>query len=712
MDTLQHEELKYSKYDMAIDTSFWNESYSQKINKWRLEEPIAFLNAFVSTPLVAATQLSIPSHLAYLRNDSFLASLSESTSSRSVASVLFPGFMKNYNHLEALENMDARNALYYALYELLLRPLFFTTYESMQEEECAWNAMSFTSFCVFSFIDGKKFSFRHREAFPSLKLSSPIYVEEAFHGFSNFPLDISACEKIHQFAKERISFKNTPFVCAVEDRDVHFADFSPSMFANMAERHTNVFICFWNFSSRCDRVDSGAKNLFNCLRLALPQLQKFHFLALQGSKDACVYCACTCKQQAIESVERTFQRVVDALNSKDPQCVDWKVLFESNSDPVLKASGWISREDKVENLNSVMNPEERANKGSQCNLQLMKWRAAPNIQLDEIQNCKALLLGTGTLGCNVARNLLMWGVRHITLVDRSTVSYSNLGRQTLFLFEDAKNGTEKCIAGASALRNIIPGVCVTPVSLNIPIPGNRAGADKQELIERVAVLRDLITSHDVVFLLTDSRESRWLPSLLAAAHGTPVINVALGFDSFLVRRHGVVSVTSGSNVVGTDHGEQPLSCYFCKVIYAPSKSQLSSTLDRQCTVTRPGVSSMASALAVEMLASLYQNPAGFRFTCKEELQGNPGCLGIVPSIMRGNIRSYQINHEIEQRSSKCTACSASILNQYHAHGTDFIIKCLEDPCFIEEVCGLKEQRSTDEAALCDTFSDSSSANDN
>lgn len=54
-----------------------------------------------------------------------------------------------------------------------------------------------------------------------------------------------------------------------------------------------------------------------------------------------------------------------------------------------------------------------------------------------------------------------------------------------------------------------------------------------------------------------------------------VLNVALGFDSYLIIRHGDERIASP---------EPQLGCYFCNDVVAPGNSTKDRTLDQQCTV--------------------------------------------------------------------------------------------------------------------------------
>ena len=90
-----------------------------------------------------------------------------------------------------------------------------------------------------------------------------------------------------------------------------------------------------------------------------------------------------------------------------------------------------------------------------------------------------------------------------------------------------------------------------------PIPAGSVEQAKKD----VATLEKLVDEHNVVFLLMDSRESRWLPTVLGSAKSKIVLNAALGFDSFLVMRHGVRMPNAKGKRLG---------CYYCNDIVAPS----------------------------------------------------------------------------------------------------------------------------------------------
>lgn len=92
------------------------------------------------------------------------------------------------------------------------------------------------------------------------------------------------------------------------------------------------------------------------------------------------------------------------------------------------------------------------------------------------------------------------------------------------------------------------------------MPGHPISSSyEKQTSEEINRLEELIKSHDAIFLLMDSRESRWLPTVIAASEGKIVINAALGFDTYLVMRHGGAPEST----------EKRLGCYYCNDVVAP-----------------------------------------------------------------------------------------------------------------------------------------------
>jgi len=313
----------------------------------------------------------------------------------------------------------------------------------------------------------------------------------------------------------------------------------------------------------------------------------------------------------------------------------------------------------------------------------------PSLDLDKIANTKCLLVGSGTLGCNVARSLISWGVRNITFIDNGTVSYSNPVRQSLFAFEDCLNGGKsKAIAAAEALKAIFPSVNATGIVLSVPMPGHSVPENMiPEVREAIQQLDRLVEESDVVFQLTDSREARWLPTVMCAAKDKICINAALGFDTFLAMRHGC------SPLVPIREGGVRLGCYFCNDISGPSDSLKNRSLDQQCTVTRPGVSMLAASMAVEIMVLALQHPLGNQAPAdvnNDITTKTSTPLGILPHQIRGFLSHFNNVLAEGYFYDKCTACSEIVSKYYQENGEELVLKVMNIPSFLEDLTGLTE----------------------
>jgi len=78
-----------------------------------------------------------------------------------------------------------------------------------------------------------------------------------------------------------------------------------------------------------------------------------------------------------------------------------------------------------------------------------------------LRRARVIIFGLGGLGNFVSLELTLSGVGKITLVDKDTVSLSDLNRQ--FLYEGKDVGEKKVLVAARRLREINPDVVIEPI---------------------------------------------------------------------------------------------------------------------------------------------------------------------------------------------------------------------------------------------------------
>uniref|UniRef100_A0A3Q3GKL1 Ubiquitin-like modifier-activating enzyme ATG7 n=1 Tax=Labrus bergylta TaxID=56723 RepID=A0A3Q3GKL1_9LABR len=681
-------QLQFAPFSSALEAGFWHQLTQKKLNDYRLDESPKCIKGYYynGDPLGLPTRLTLE----------FSAFEVDGPTPARCCSAL--GTLYNTNTVDAFKTADKK---------ALLEKEGKEIWDAIQSGAALKDPSILSRFILLTFADLKKYHFYYWFCFPALCfpegikiVQQPSVLEQVFSAKQIAALQEAydgLCIKRGTTAVPYFIMKYTDDavqMAALGDWDAFFTDAK------------KVTVGVYDPCTLSQHPGWPLRNLLVLLanrwgsKLDTVEVLCFRDRTLQGSRSI---------QHSL-----IFQIKLPELplNSACPKSVGWEKNPKGAMGP------------RRVNLSECMDPKRLAESSVDLNLKLMRWRLVPSLDLDKVVSTKCLLLGAGTLGCNVARTLMGWGVRHITFVDNAKISYSNPVRQPLYEFEDCLGGGKsKAMAAVDRLIKIFPGVNAEGYNMSIPMPGhpiNFSEATLSQAQRDVEQLEKLISAHDVVFLLMDTRESRWLPTVIAASKRKLVVNAALGFDTFVVMRHGLknppvsqivsdssASCSSASSSSSTPAGSAPtvpgsslfsnipghkLGCYFCNDVVAPGDSTRDRTLDQQCTVSRPGLAMIAGALAVEMMVSILQHSEGgyaVASSSDDRMNEPPTSLGLVPHQIRGFLSRFDNVLPASLAFDKCTACSPIVLDHYEREGFNFLSKVFNSShSFLEDLTGL------------------------
>jgi|TARA_B110000977_G_scaffold20297_1_gene24367 ubiquitin-like modifier-activating enzyme ATG7 len=169
---------------------------------------------------------------------------------------------------------------------------------------------------------------------------------------------------------------------------------------------------------------------------------------------------------------------------------------------------------------------------------------------------------------------------------------------------------------------------------------------------------------------------------------------------------GAAADTSSAKTGGTR-----LGCYFCNDIVAPLDSTRARTLDQQCTVTRPGLAPIASALAVELMVTLLHHPLRASAPADDATPiSKPSAqpLGLLPHQIRGFVSHFDQLLPKTPAFPRCVACAPSVVAAFRRDNWSFVERALREPAYLEEITGLVELQN---AAAIDDFADFDDSDD-
>ncbi|XP_063486396.1 ubiquitin-like modifier-activating enzyme ATG7 isoform X8 [Symphalangus syndactylus] len=549
--------LQFAPFSSALDVGFWHELTQKKLNEYRLDEAPKDIKGYYYN----GDSAGLPARLT-LEFSAF--DMSAPTPARCCPAV---GTLYNTNTLESFKTADKK---------LLLEQAANEIWESIKSGAALENPVLLNKFLLLTFADLKKYHFYYWFCYPALCLPESLPLIQGPVGLDQrFSLkQIEALECAYDNLCQTEGVTALPYFLIKYDENTvlvsllnHYSDF---------------------FQGQRTKITIGVYDPCNLAQYPGWPLRNFLVLAAHRWSSSFQSVEVLCFR------DRTMQGARDVAHS---------IIFEVKlpemafSPDCPKAVGWEKNQKggmgpRMVNLSECMDPKRLAESSVDLNLKLMCWRLVPTLDLDRVVSVKCLLLGAGTLGCNVARTLM-----------------------------NARG-----------------------FNMSIPMPGhpvNFSSVTLEQARRDVEQLEQLIESHDVIFLLMDTRESRWLPAVIAASK---------------------------------------------------RKSTRDRTLDQQCTVSRPGLAMIAGALAVELMVSVLQHPEGgyaIASSSDDRMNEPPTSLGLVPHQIRGFLSRFDNVLPVSLAFDKCTACSSKVLDQYEREGFNFLAKVFNSShSFLEDLTGL------------------------
>uniref|UniRef100_A0A182SJ43 Ubiquitin-like modifier-activating enzyme ATG7 n=1 Tax=Anopheles maculatus TaxID=74869 RepID=A0A182SJ43_9DIPT len=405
--------LKFLPLRSFIYNDFWHKYVEIKIDIDRLDDSGRPILGNVALKNAASTTLEVA-----------CSSFNSKYQDDSLQGFRCKGILLNHNTLESFKMCDKN---------LLLRKQALQFYHDLMKQERIKCSADLVHFLLLSFADLKTYKFFHWFAFPV-----PTELTYKHNGELTIPSDLNEKlrDSIAQFIYQK-PMPNEPFFMyhtnngikllseyiQHHDIDANFRD----------ENMEKLYFCYFDPS---DEVGWHLRQMLTYLVVSSPAL------AEQGIK--CV--------RVTGSTAAELQLSLMTIDLPKHVPVNNLTLW----------AGWESDRNgkylpRLSTLNNSMSPASLVENAIDLNLKLMKWRLVPTLNLGTIKRTKCLLLGAGTLGCNVARSLMAWGITNITIVDCGKVSLSNPIRQTLYRFEDAENGGKlKATTAAERLQEINP----------------------------------------------------------------------------------------------------------------------------------------------------------------------------------------------------------------------------------------------------------------